>query len=73
MLTRFISLKLCVSFSIFNSVSFLLKLMFLFNKKNMDSLTAKRHNSLQNKNNRLVWLTHSLAPRPLIFKLQKDI
>ena len=30
--TRFISLKLCVGFSIFDSVSFLLKFIFLFNK-----------------------------------------
>ena len=31
--TKFISLKLCVEFSIFYSVSFLLKFIFLFNKK----------------------------------------
>ena len=31
--TWFISLKLCVGFSIFDSVSFLLKFIFLFNKK----------------------------------------
>ena len=31
--TKFISLKLCVGFSIFYSVSFLLKFIFLFNKK----------------------------------------
>ena len=30
--TRFVSLKLCVGFSIFDSVSFLLKFIFLFNK-----------------------------------------
>ena len=30
--TRFVSLKLCVGFSIFDSASFLLKLIFLFNK-----------------------------------------
>ena len=30
--TWFISLKLCVEFSIFNSVSFLLKFLLLFNK-----------------------------------------
>ena len=37
----------------------------------MDSLTLKRHNSFQNYNNRKV--THSFAPRPLIFKLQKEV
>ena len=31
--TRFVSLKLCVGFSIFDSVSFLLKFIFLFSKK----------------------------------------
>ena len=30
--TKFISLKLCLGFSIFDSVSFLLKFIFLFNK-----------------------------------------
>ena len=30
--TRFVSLKLCMGFSIFDSVSFLLKFIFLFNK-----------------------------------------
>ena len=30
--TRFVSLKLCMRFSIFDSVSFLLKFIFLFNK-----------------------------------------
>ena len=30
--TRFVSLKLCVGFSIFDSLSFLLKFIFLFNK-----------------------------------------
>ena len=37
----------------------------------MDSLTLKRHNSFQNVNNRKV--THSFAPRPLIFKLQQEV
>ena len=31
--TRFISLKMCVGFSIFDPVSFLVKSLFLFNKK----------------------------------------
>ena len=33
------------------------------------SLTLKRHNSCQNKNNRKA--AHSFATRPLIFKLQQ--
>ena len=49
--TWFISLKLCVGFSIFDSVSFLLTLYF-YSTKSMDSLTLKRYNSFQNKNNR---------------------
>ena len=36
----------------------------------MDSLTLKRHNSFQNKNNRKV--THVFTPRPLFFKLQQE-
>ena len=37
----------------------------------MDSLTLKRHNSFQNKNNRKA--ANSFAPRILIFKLQQDV
>ena len=37
----------------------------------MYSFTLKRHNSFQNKNNRKA--THSFAPRPLIFKLQREV
>ena len=37
----------------------------------MESLTLKRHNSIQNKNNQKV--THSFGPRPLIFKLQQKV
>ena len=37
----------------------------------MDSLTLKRHNSFQNKNNRKA--THNFAPRPLILKLQQEV
>ena len=37
----------------------------------MDSLTLKRDNSFQNKNNRKA--THSFAPTPLIFKLQQEV
>ena len=39
--------------------------------KSMDSLTLKCHNSFQNSNKRNA--THSFAPRPLIFKLQKKV
>ena len=64
--TRFISLKLCVGFSIFDSVSFLLKFIFCLTKS-MDSLTLKRHNSFQNKNDRKGTL------RTLTFKLQQEV
>ena len=37
----------------------------------MDSLSSKRHNSFQNKNNGKA--THSFAPRPLIFKWQQEV
>ena len=37
----------------------------------MGSLTLKRHNSCQNKNNRKA--THNFAHKPLIFKLQEDV
>ena len=59
--TKFVSLKLSVEFSIFDSVSFLLKFIFSFNK--MHGL-LKRHNSFQNYNNRKT--THNFTPRPLI-------
>ena len=42
--TRFVSLKLFVEFSILDSASFLLKLIF-FSTKCIESLTLKRHNS----------------------------
>ena len=65
--TWFVSLKLCVEFSIFDSVSFL----YFCLTKCMDTLTLKRYNSFQNKNNRKT--THSFTPRPLIFKLQQEV
>ena len=37
----------------------------------MDSLTLKRHNSFQNKNNRKT--TNIFAPRALIFKFQQEV
>ena len=68
--TWFISLKLCIGFSIFDSVSFLLDFIFC-STKSMDSLTLKRHNSFQNKNTRKA--THRFAPRTLIFKLLQKV
>ena len=68
--TRFISLKLCVGFSIFDSVSFWLEFEFLFNKKH-GLLTLKCHNSFQNKND--IKATHTFVPRPLTFKLQQVV
>ena len=37
----------------------------------MDPLTLKHHNSFPRKNNGKA--THSLATRPLIFKLQQEV
>ena len=65
--TRFFSKTACGVFH-FDFVSCLLKFVFY---STLDSLTLKRHNSFQNKKNRKV--THSLAPRPLIFKLQQEV
>ena len=62
--SRFVFLKLCVGFIIFDSVSFLLKFIFLFNK--MQGLF-----DFQNLNNRKA--THSFVPRRLIFKLQWEV
>ena len=39
----------------------------------MDFFTLKRQNSFQNENNRKATHTHSLTPRPLIFKLQQEV
>ena len=66
--TRFVSLKLHVRFSIFDSVPFLLKYIFLFNKMH-GLFDLKRHNSVQNENKRKAF--HTFADRPLIFKLQQ--
>ena len=69
--TRFISVKLCVIFSIFDSLSFLLKLYFC-SAKIMDSLILKRHISFHNENNKIA--THSFAPRPhMIFHMQQEV
>ena len=37
----------------------------------MNSLTLKRHNSFQDQNNGKA--IHSFAPRPLLFKLKREI
>ena len=68
--TRLAFLKLSVRFSIFDSVSFLLKFIFLFNKMH-GLFTLKRHNSFQNQNNTKT--AQSFAPRPLIFKSQREV
>ena len=62
--TRFISLKLCVRISIFDSVSFLLMFVFLLRKKDW-LFDFKTYNSFQNRINRKG--TDSFAPRPLIW------
>ena len=45
--------------------------LYFYSTKNMDSLTLNCHNSFQNEKNRKA--THSFAPRPMIFKLQKEV
>ena len=68
--TRFVSLKLCVGFPF--SIPFCFyQSLYLCWTKYMDSLTLKRHNSFQNKNNRKA--THSFAPRSLSSKLQQKV
>ena len=63
--------KLCLGFSIFDSVLFLLlNVIFLFNKK-YGLFDFKTSNSLQNQNNRKV--THTFPSRPLIFRLQQEV
>ena len=57
---RFVSLELFVGFSIFDSVSLLLKFGFCATKS-MDSLTLKHYNSSENWNNRKV--RHTFGPR----------
>ena len=72
--TRFVSLKVCMKFSIFASVSLLL---FLFNKKHglfdfkMSQFQNLNLNQFQNLNNRKS--AHTFATRPLIFKLQQEV
>ena len=63
--TRFVSLKVCGGFSIFNSVSFLVVYIF-----EQNALTLWLH-SFQNQNNRKN--THSFDLRPLDFKLQQAL
>ena len=49
----------------------LFKSLYFYSRKGMDSLTLKRRNSFENKNNEKT--THSFAPRPLNFKLQQEV
>ena len=67
--TRFTSLKLCVEFSIFDSVSFLTNFIFVFNE--MYELFDFKTSQFLSKLNRKA--THSFAPRPLLFKLQQEV
>ena len=69
--TCFISLKLCVEFLIFSSVSFSLNFIYFCSAKNIGFLTLKRHIFFQNKNDGEAIC--SFAPRPLIFELQQEV
>ena len=65
---RFFSVKVCWGFFIFDSVLFLLKFIFLFNKKYG---VFGLHNFFQYYNNREA--THTIAPKSLIFIVQQEI
>ena len=62
--TRFVSLNLRVAFSIFNSVWFLWKFIFLFNKMYGYFLWLQ---------NFIIPFIIPFAPRTLIFKLQQEV
>ena len=64
-----LSKTICGIFHVQFSFIFI-KVYFFCSKKCMDSLTLTCHNSSQRYNNRKI--THSFAPRPLIFKLQQQ-
>ena len=68
--TRFVSLKLCVEFSIFDSVPFLFYVSLNFcSRKCINSLTLQCQNVNWNNRN----ATHGFAPKRLIFKLQQEV
>ena len=69
--TKFVSLKVFGGFSIFDSVSFLIKVYISVQKNALFSLTVRRHNSFQNWNNRKT--PHAFVIRSLIFKLQQKV
>ena len=68
--TSFVSQNLCVKFSIFDSVSFLLKFIFLFNKIHglFDFKTSSFFSKLNNRK-----ATHSFASSALTFLLQQEV
>ena len=68
--TRLISLKLWVAFPTFDSVSLLLKFIFLFNKK---TWTLWVWNFPIPFIIKIIQKLHSFALRPLIFTLQKEV
>ena len=65
--TRFVSLKMGVGFSFFNSFPFLLKLWFLFNK-----MCGPWFSKFPFKI-KIVEKPHTLYPRPLIFQLEQEV
>ena len=67
--TRFVSLKLCVGFSIFDSVWFSLK--FVFVQKNAWTLWLE--NVIIPFKIKILQKSHRFVPRPLIFKLQQKV
>ena len=69
--TRLVSLKLCVGLSVFNSVSFLLKFIFLFNKMHrfFDSKTSQFLSKLKSYKKH----TEFCSQTPDFFKLQQNV
>ena len=67
--TRFVSLKLCVGFSIFDFAWFLLKFIFLFSK--MHGLFDFKTQFISELNNEKA--TNSFTHRPLLFKFQQEV
>ena len=66
-----LSKTLCEIFHFQICVVFIFISLYFFSTNRTDSLTLKRHNFFQNKNNRKT--THSFAARLLIFKLQQEV
>ena len=68
--TRFMSLKVCVGFWIFDA-ALLHQILRFCSTKGMNSLTLKRHNFFEKFNKRKA--TKSLTLRPFVFELLREV